>query len=103
MVALDWDLNAADSGEDSDQCSLRRSDWVDRAALDEALSMGAEIGSWCPKGRAAEDGSITGIYPLTEPSGAVINRNAGRIRILMSSACPHQDLFRTVAFRLNSS
>jgi len=35
--------------------------------------------------------------------GAVIIRNTRRIRILMSSACPHQDLFRTVAWRLNSS
>ena len=35
--------------------------------------------------------------------GAVVVRNTRRIRILMSSACPHQDLFRTVAFRLNSS
>jgi hypothetical protein len=35
--------------------------------------------------------------------GAVIIRNTRRIRILMSSACPHQDLFQTVAWRLNSS
>jgi len=35
--------------------------------------------------------------------GAVVMRNTRRVRILMSSACPHQDLFRTVAFRLNSS
>ena len=35
--------------------------------------------------------------------GAVIIRNTRRIRILISSACPHQDLFRTVAWRLNSS
>jgi hypothetical protein len=35
--------------------------------------------------------------------GAVIIRNSRRIRILLSSACPHQDLFRTVALRLNSS
>jgi hypothetical protein len=35
--------------------------------------------------------------------GAVVVRNTRRIRLLMSSACPHQDLFRTVAFRLNSS
>jgi len=26
-----------------------------------------------------------------------------RIRLLLSGACPHQELFRTVAFRLNSS
>ena len=35
--------------------------------------------------------------------GAVVIRNTRRIRIMMSSACPHQDLFHTVAFRLNSS
>ena len=35
--------------------------------------------------------------------GAVIIRNTRRIRILMSNACPHQDLFRTAANRLNSS
>jgi hypothetical protein len=35
--------------------------------------------------------------------GAVITRNTRRIRILMSSACPHQELFRTAAYRLNSS
>lgn len=35
--------------------------------------------------------------------GAVIVRNTRRIRILLSSACPHQDLFRSVALRLNTS
>jgi hypothetical protein len=35
--------------------------------------------------------------------GAVIVRNTRRIRILLSSAYPHQDLFRSVALRLNSS
>jgi len=35
--------------------------------------------------------------------GAVIIRNTRRIRILMSSACPHRNLFHTVAYRLNSS
>lgn len=35
--------------------------------------------------------------------GAVVIRNTRRIRLLMSSACPHQDLFRTVVFRLDSS
>ncbi|MBR9871447.1 MAG: IS1380 family transposase [Gammaproteobacteria bacterium] len=35
--------------------------------------------------------------------GAVIIRNTRRVRILMSSACPHQDLYRTVALRLNTS
>ncbi|MAL96176.1 MAG: IS1380 family transposase, partial [Haliea sp.] len=35
--------------------------------------------------------------------GAVILRNTRRIRILLSSACPHQDLFRSIALQLNSS
>jgi hypothetical protein len=43
---------------------------VDRAALDAALAIGAEVGGWCPEGRTAEDGSISGLYPLTELLGA---------------------------------
>lgn len=35
--------------------------------------------------------------------GAVIIRNTRRIRFLMSSACPHQELYRQVALSLNSS
>jgi hypothetical protein len=35
--------------------------------------------------------------------GAVVIRNTRRVRILMSSACPHQDLYRAVALRLNTS
>ncbi len=35
--------------------------------------------------------------------GAVVIRNTRRIRLLMSHASPHQDLFRTVALRLDSS
>ena len=35
--------------------------------------------------------------------GAVVLRNTRRIRLLLSSACPHQDLFRTVAIRLDTS
>ena len=35
--------------------------------------------------------------------GAVVIRNTRRIRILLSSACPHQELFRTVALRLDYS
>ena len=35
--------------------------------------------------------------------GAVIIRNTRRVKLMMSSACPHQDLFRTVTHRLNSS
>lgn len=35
--------------------------------------------------------------------GAVVIRNTRRIRLLLSSACPHQDLFRLVAQRLNTT
>ena len=35
--------------------------------------------------------------------GAVVVRNTRRIRLMLSSACPHQDLFRTVAARLDTS
>ena len=35
--------------------------------------------------------------------GAVITRNTRRIKVMLSSSCPHQDLFKTVALRLNSS
>lgn len=35
--------------------------------------------------------------------GAVVIRNTRRIRLLLSSACPHQDLFRLVARRLNTT
>ena len=35
--------------------------------------------------------------------GAVVVRNTRRIRLMLSSACPHQDLFRAVAARLDTS
>ena len=35
--------------------------------------------------------------------GAVVLRNTRRIRLMLSTACPHQDLFRTVAARLDTS
>ena len=35
--------------------------------------------------------------------GAVVLRNTRRIRLLLSSACPYQELFRTVAVRLDTS
>lgn len=39
---------------------------VDRAALDVALELGIPTGGWCPRGRRAEDGRISGQYPLRE-------------------------------------
>lgn len=35
---------------------------VDRAALDVAIELGIEYGGWCPKGRLAEDGTISEKY-----------------------------------------
>lgn len=39
---------------------------VDRAALDVALKLKIHCTGWCPKGRLAEDGRISALYPLTE-------------------------------------
>ena len=39
---------------------------VDRAALDVAIKLGISHGGWCPKGRKAEDGSISLKYKLQE-------------------------------------
>jgi hypothetical protein len=39
---------------------------VDRAGLDAALQAGIPIGGYCPKGRLAEDGTISSKYPLIE-------------------------------------
>ena len=39
---------------------------VDRAALDEAMTLGLAVGGWCPRGRLAEDGVIPDRYPLRE-------------------------------------
>lgn len=55
------------------------------------------------KGTALATASPNRIRLTLLKIGAVIIRNTRRIRILMSSACPHQDLFRTTVFRLNSS
>ncbi len=39
---------------------------VDRAALDVALELGFPCGGWVPRGRLAEDGRISPIYPMRE-------------------------------------
>lgn len=39
---------------------------VDRAALDVAMTIGLDVGGWCPKGRLADDGTIPDKYPLAE-------------------------------------
>ena len=41
---------------------------VDRAALDAAIAAGVEHGGWCPRGRLAEDGTISSHYQLQEMS-----------------------------------
>jgi hypothetical protein len=54
---------------------------VDRAALDAALSIGLEVGGWCPLGRRAEDGPIAARYSLREtPSREYKQRTAWNVR-----------------------
>jgi hypothetical protein len=54
---------------------------VDRAALDAALAAGLRCGGWCPRGRAAEDGSIDAVYPLVEtPSADYAQRTEWNVR-----------------------
>ena len=54
---------------------------VDRAALDIALLLGIPCGGWCPKGRLAEDGQISLIYPLQEtPDSDYSERTAWNVR-----------------------
>ena len=43
---------------------------VDRAALDAALAGGVGCGGWCPRGRRAEDGPISALYPVQETASA---------------------------------
>jgi len=54
---------------------------VDRAALDAALAAGLPCGGWCPRGRAAEDGTIPARYPLREtPSADPSQRTRWNVR-----------------------
>ncbi len=39
---------------------------VDRAALDVAMALGIACGGWVPRGRLAEDGPLSRIYPMRE-------------------------------------
>lgn len=55
------------------------------------------------KGTALANTSPNRIRLTLLKIGVVIIRNTRRIRILLSSACPHQDLFRAMAYQLNSS
>lgn len=54
---------------------------VDRAALDAALVLEMPVGGWCPRGRLAQDGTISGFYPLTEtPSMRYEERTEWNVR-----------------------
>ena len=54
---------------------------ADRAGLDAAMALGIPVGGWCPKGRRAEDGSVPGIYPLTEtPLSNYLQRTEWNVR-----------------------
>lgn len=43
---------------------------ADRAALDWAIANNVPHGGWCPRGRRAEDGRISGCYHLRETPGS---------------------------------
>jgi hypothetical protein len=43
---------------------------VDRGALDAALDVGFPCGGWATEGRIAEDGPVSGRYPLQELPGS---------------------------------
>jgi hypothetical protein len=54
---------------------------VDRAALDAAISVGLEVGGWCPAGRVAEDSLLDRSYALTEtPSSDPAQRTEWNVR-----------------------
>ncbi|BBM83492.1 putative molybdenum carrier protein [Candidatus Uabimicrobium amorphum] len=42
---------------------------ADRGGLDAAIKLNIDHGGWCPKGRRAEDGSISSRYHLKETAG----------------------------------
>jgi hypothetical protein len=58
---------------------------VDRTALDVALSLGIEIGGWCPRNRWAEDGTIPAKYPLFETRSSDVHVRTQR-NVEISSA-----------------
>jgi predicted Rossmann fold nucleotide-binding protein DprA/Smf involved in DNA uptake len=51
---------------------------VDRAALDFAIKHNISCGGWCPKGRMAEDGTISSKYPLKETISSTYNERTKR-------------------------
>ncbi|MFA9460022.1 putative molybdenum carrier protein [Thiohalorhabdus methylotrophus] len=54
---------------------------VDRAALDAAMGAGLPVSGWCPRGRRAEDGPLSPVYPLTEtPSRDYRQRTRWNVR-----------------------
>lgn len=54
---------------------------ADRAALDFAIEHGIPHGGWCPRGRSAEDGSISSLYALREtPSRRYSQRTEWNVR-----------------------
>lgn len=59
---------------------------ADRAALDAALEKRFPVGGFCPKGRAAEDGSIPGHYPLEEIEGGYRQRTKRNLEMTDGTA-----------------
>jgi len=58
---------------------------VDRAALDFAIKYKLDCGGFCPKGRLAEDGIISGIYPLIETNSSLYKERT-RLNVEISDA-----------------
>ncbi len=58
---------------------------VDRAALDFALNHKMVCGGYCPKGRLAEDGVISKIYPLSETKSSLYKERT-RLNVEVSDA-----------------
>ena len=80
-----------------------------RASPPPAGSSGCSVRCLTPRrpGAARGDTDLAHASPdrirLTLPRiGAVVVRNTRRIRFLLSSICPHQELLRVVAWRLDS-
>ena len=64
---------------------------ADRGALDAALAAGVPCGGWCPRGRRAEDGTITARCPLREtPTAEYPQRTAWNVRDSDGTVILHQ-------------
>jgi len=58
---------------------------VDRAALDFAIKHKLDCGGFCPKGKLAEDGIISEVYPLIETKSSLYKERT-RLNVEISDA-----------------